>query len=200
MNMRCVVSLAAAIACFVSAAAHAEEPSGASREISTSFIWFESEAAQKCNAAAEAENARWTGKWRTSEPGRTSLCEVVDLPPSRQARSRGRVRQVEVGPIWNQEDADVKCPRAAAQEGGRWTGHWRTTQPAVMSVCDIEYEPERRARDVEAGPIWNDADARVKCPVAAYAVRGVWTGEWRTVAQGEMSVCRIADRERGGRR
>jgi hypothetical protein len=68
-----------------------------------------------------------------------------------------------------------------------------------MSVCEISYESER-VRDVEAGPIWSEDDARVKCPVAAYAVRGVWTGEWRTIRRGEMSVCSIADRERRDRR
>jgi hypothetical protein len=51
----------------------------------------------------------------------------------------------------------------------------------------------RRAetRWVNAGPIWNRQDAAMKCPVAAYAVEGRWTGEWRTTRQGQMSVCEI---------
>lgn len=44
---------------------------------------------------------------------------------------------------------------------------------------------------VNAGPIWNRSDAAMKCPVAAYAVGGRWTGEWRTTRPGQMSVCEI---------
>ena len=46
-------------------------------------------------------------------------------------------------------------------------------------------------RWVNAGPIWNQQDAAMKCPVAAYAVEGRWTGEWKTTRQGQMSVCQI---------
>lgn len=45
------------------------------------------------------------------------------------------------------------------------------------------------ARDVKAGPIWNNEDAKVKCPVAAAAVGGVWNGQWRTTIWGKESVC-----------
>lgn len=50
----------------------------------------------------------------------------------------------------------------------------------------------RRTRNVNAGPIWNQQDALVKCPVAAFAVGGTWTGAWRTTIEGQMSVCEIA--------
>jgi len=52
--------------------------------------------------------------------------------------------------------------------------------------------PPPRGRPVNAGPIWNQADAEVKCPVVGYAVNGRWTGGWWTVRNGEMSVCEIA--------
>ena len=52
--------------------------------------------------------------------------------------------------------------------------------------------PPRPTRMVNAGPIWNQQDAAMKCPVAAYAVNGRWTGQWRTVQAGQMSVCEIA--------
>lgn len=52
----------------------------------------------------------------------------------------------------------------------------------------------RPSRPVNAGPIWNQADAEVKCPVVAHAVNGKWTGGWRTTRQGQMSVCQIASR------
>jgi len=42
-------------------------------------------------------------------------------------------RDVEAGPLWNNGDADRKCPAVCAP--GRWTGQWRTTVPGRMSVC-----------------------------------------------------------------
>lgn len=42
-------------------------------------------------------------------------------------------RSVEAGPIWNQADAEAKCPRVCRPE--RWNGQWRTTDPGRMSVC-----------------------------------------------------------------
>ena len=196
-SYRQILSLAAAAAlCIAPSVVRADPPSPAPHNIETSFIWSQSEADVKCPAAAAEAGGRWTGQWRISIPGQTSLCEIVDLPKQTRLRTRANEsgpRDVEVGPIWNQADAEGKCRRAAEESHGRWTGQWRTTRTGEMSVCQIDYG--RPARDVEAGPIWNDADAGVKCPVAAFAVRGVWTGQWRTVVPGQMSVCAIADRD-----
>jgi ribosome modulation factor len=156
----------------------------ATRTIETPFIWTQTEAEEKCPAAASAAHGQWTGQWRIGVPGKTTLCEITDAPAS-------RTRDVEAGPIWNQADAEQKCQGVAARAHGRWTGQWRTTDVGRMSVCQIADEP--RGRDVEAGPIWDQADAQAKCPIAAYAVRGRWTGQWRTTVQGQMSVCEIVD-------
>ena len=47
------------------------------------------------------------------------------------------------------------------------------------------------AKDVKAGPIWNNEDAQIKCPVAAAAVGGEWNGQWRTTIWGKESVCGV---------
>jgi hypothetical protein len=47
------------------------------------------------------------------------------------------------------------------------------------------------AKDVKAGPIWNNEDAKIKCPVAAAAVSGEWNGQWTTTVWGKESVCGI---------
>lgn len=52
--------------------------------------------------------------------------------------------------------------------------------------------PAARTRNVNAGPIWNQRDAELKCPVVGFAVGGRWTGAWRTVREGQMSVCEIS--------
>lgn len=45
--------------------------------------------------------------------------------------------------------------------------------------------------DVPAGPIWNNDDAQIKCPVAAAAAGGTWNGQWVTTIPGKMSVCGV---------
>jgi len=62
----------------------------------------------------------------------------------------------------------------------------------VQPVAPPPPPPPPRTRAVNAGPIWNQADAAVKCPVVGHAVGGRWTGGWWTVRNGEMSVCEIA--------
>jgi hypothetical protein len=39
------------------------------------------------------------------------------------------------GPIWNQEDAQAKCPGVCTGASGVWNGQWKTTDPGKMSVC-----------------------------------------------------------------
>jgi hypothetical protein len=100
---------------------------------------------------------------------------------------------VEAGPIWNQADAQTKCPQIANANGGVWDGQWHTTVPGRMSVCEVRFpsKPHHRTIDVEAGPIWNQADAQTKCPQIAKANGGVWDGQWRTTIPGRMSVCEL---------
>jgi hypothetical protein len=104
------------------------------------------------------------------------------------AKKAGEIRTIEVGPIWNQMDADRKCPAAARKNGGVWTGQWRTTVPGQMSVCEITTQLKKT---VEVGPIWNQMDAERKCPEAARAKNASWTGQWWTTVPGRMSVCEI---------
>ena len=50
---------------------------------------------------------------------------------------------IEAGPIWNQHDASRKCPELARTARGSWTGHWWTTIPGKMSVCQIKVSREQ---------------------------------------------------------
>lgn len=99
---------------------------------------------------------------------------------------------VQAGPIWNNDDAKVKCPVAAQVYDAKWNGQWTTTVPGKMSVCgtDLVHAPKIGVPgDAFAGPIWNNDDAKVKCPVAAAAANAVWNGQWATTVLGKMSVC-----------
>jgi hypothetical protein len=91
-------------------------------------------------------------------------------------------KDVEAGPIWNQSDAEVKCPATCSPGNVKWNGQWKTTVPGSMSVCG-----SAKAGDVKAGPIWNDTDAQTKCPQTFSQDK--WNGQWRTTVEGKMSVC-----------
>jgi Mannan-binding protein len=44
--------------------------------------------------------------------------------------------------------------------------------------------------DVKAGPIWNQHDAQRKCPIMCKTSnKAHWTGQWRTIIPGQMSIC-----------
>ena len=123
--------------------------------------------------------------------GFAAALPILILAASPAAAKPG-VRAVEVGPIWNQMDAQRKCPDAARKAGGSWTGDWRTTRPG-MSECDISGARGGGGRDgwVDAGPIWNQVDADRKCPQVATSAGGKWTGQWKTTRPGQMSVCEV---------
>ncbi len=51
-------------------------------------------------------------------------------------------QDIEVGPIWNNDDAHVKANAWLAQNPGwKFTGEWRTTVPGQMSVINVERLP-----------------------------------------------------------
>jgi len=95
---------------------------------------------------------------------------------------------VNAGPIWNQADANQKCPATCSAGYGPWTGQWWTTVPNQMSVCQCVAP----APAFDAGPIWNQADANKKCPTVCKNNSGTWTGQWWTTVQGKMSVCQCS--------
>ena len=132
------------------------------------------------------------------------------------AKSKDNALRIEVGPIWNQQDAKAKCDKAARKAGGTWTGNWTTVIPGQSSVCMVRKgssqgsslrwpEPTKPAGaggaspkveklasgkwSVEAGPIHAQMEAQMKCPRATASVGGKWTGEWWTTQMGRMSVC-----------
>ncbi len=41
----------------------------------------------------------------------------------------------QAGPIWNESDAQAKCPTVCSEYDAQWNGQWTTTDPGTMSVC-----------------------------------------------------------------
>lgn len=90
------------------------------------------DAERTCPDVARKAGGTWTGDWRTIRP----LLSQCDVRMGGGGSHTSKVKAVEAGPIFNQWDAERKCPEAARKAGGTWTGDWRTTRPG-MSECDI---------------------------------------------------------------
>jgi hypothetical protein len=88
----------------------------------------------------------------------------------------------------------AKGPIVAAAHGGTFTGQWTTVVEGVMSVVEVQLAAPAAGggttftMDVPAGPIWSDDDAKTKAPVIAAGYNGEWTGQWKTIVAGKMSV------------
>lgn len=101
---------------------------------------------------------------------------------------------VPAGPIFDNDDAQVKCPVACASAGGTWNGQWTTVVEDKMSVCGCTFTVPATGTspftlDVPAGPIFSNDDAQVICPIVCASRGGTWNGQWTTVVEDEMSVC-----------
>lgn len=100
------------------------------------------------------------------------------------------------GPLWNNHEAQQKAPIIAAAHQGHWTGAWSTVIPAKMSLIEIERPIQQHGTrefltEVPAGFIENEQHAQIIGPLLAISYGATFTGQWRTLAQLEMSVIQI---------
>jgi mRNA-degrading endonuclease RelE of RelBE toxin-antitoxin system len=63
--------------------------------------------------------------------GSILVCSSAAISFSGQAFAK----EVNAGPLYNQGDAQARCPKVCTDVGCKWTGHWRTTVPDVTSLC-----------------------------------------------------------------
>ncbi|MEP1488002.1 MAG: mannan-binding lectin [Algibacter sp.] len=103
---------------------------------------------------------------------------------------------IPAGPLWNDEDAKEKAPKVAAAHQGTWTGQWSTVVESQMSVVQVELQVENTGTDhfttdVLAGPLWSDEDAKKFGPAIAASYGAEFTGQWKTIVEGKMSVIQI---------
>ncbi|HEY8021322.1 MAG TPA: mannan-binding lectin [Thermoanaerobaculia bacterium] len=113
---------------------------------------------------------------------------LLSIVVAAHAALAANVCTVNAGPIWNQQDANQKCPATCNNGYGPWTGQWWTTVQGQMSVCQCG----ANNKSFDAGPIWNQPDANKKCPTVCKTASGTWTGQWWTTVPGKMSVCQCA--------
>ena len=96
---------------------------------------------------------------------------------------------MKAGQIFNDHDAQNKCPRACDLT---WNGHWVTITEGKMSICSATngfgHVIMESKGGVEAGPIWNNGDAPAKCERALGQAK--WNGHWKHIAgRAPEAVC-----------
>ena len=103
---------------------------------------------------------------------------------------------VPAGPLWSDEDAKVKAPKVAAAHQGKWTGQWSTVVPSAMSVIEVELDVKETGSNnytttVLAGPLWSNDEAQKVGSAIAASYGAEFTGQWKTIVEGVMSVIEI---------
>ena len=203
-------------------------PSHKIMNVKAGRIWSPEHAKQRCPSIAKQNDGSWTGKWSTE--GNVSSCQIkvaikppvkpVPLPAikSDKPKKPRNVREVSAGRIWDQAQANRKCPLIATQTNGEWTSKWRKTGSNNEAVCEIRFEPlehgkqppavmnpiapaptrpvapppSSNTREVPAGPIWDQAQASKKCPLIAAQSGDRWSGKWRKLNYStHQSVCEV---------
>jgi hypothetical protein len=97
-------------------------------------------------------------------------------------------------PIWDDADGKLKSTIATATHSGEFNRKCRTPVWNELSTADVASDSQPNGisgytMDVITGPILNDDDAKVKCPVVCASYGGEWNGQWKTVVEGKMSIC-----------
>jgi len=180
---------------------------------------------RKCKRIADEANGTWTGQWRKSNDQQEGACEIrfaggakqqTQQPAAPAAVPTTIVKDAAAGPIWDQAQANQKCPLIAQKNKGQWTGNWRKIGANHQSVCQIRVTaagtsqpvvesettyvplpkpvpaaPASNVREIFAGPIWDQKQANQKCQLIAANNKGVWTGQWRKTGPNHNSLCSI---------
>ena len=104
---------------------------------------------------------------------------------------------IPAGPLWNNDEAQKIGPRIAAAHQGTFTGQWTTVVENEMSVVEVELQAPPSGgghtfkTTVLAGPIWSNDEAQKIGPNIAASYGGKFTGGWRTITEGVMSIIEV---------
>lgn len=101
-------------------------------------LWSDEDAKKKAPFICAAHGGKFTGVWRTVLPSEMSVIEC-EIPYPMNGGDVKFTMDVPAGPIWNNDDAKLKCEAICASYGGKWNGQWTTIIPGQMSVCGCEF-------------------------------------------------------------
>ncbi|MFK7905612.1 MAG: mannan-binding protein [Chitinophagales bacterium] len=103
---------------------------------------------------------------------------------------------IPAGPLWSGTDAEAKAPKVAAAHQGTWTKNWKTVVEGEMSVVEVELNCKNTGSHeylthVLAGPLWSNDEAQEIGPAIAASYGAEFTGKWKTIVEGVMSIIEI---------
>lgn len=86
----------------------------------------------------------------------------------------------------------VKMSASASLSKGRRPRPPVTSTNIAPAPRAVQQQPQALVRKINAGPIYSQQDAEMKCPVAAFAVGGTWTSLWSLTIDPNMAVCEVS--------
>jgi len=89
-------------------------------------------------AIAAAHFGTFTGQWTTAVDGEMSVIQVA--LPTQPTGGTEYTMNVPAGPIWNNQDAQEKCPAICASYGGTWNGQWSTVVEGKLGVAGCTFQ------------------------------------------------------------
>jgi hypothetical protein len=103
---------------------------------------------------------------------------------------------IPAGPLFSNDDAQKLGPRIALAHQGKFTGKWTTVVQNEESVINAELPVQRQGArefktDLLAGPLMSNEDAQLLGPHIAASYGGEFTGQWKTIVEGQMSVIQV---------
>ena len=103
---------------------------------------------------------------------------------------------IPAGPIYSNDDAQIIGPIIATAHQGTFTGEWKTVVENEMSVVEVELQTKNTGANeyktyVLAGPLYSNDDAQQVAPYIAASYGAEFTGEWKTIVDGTMSIIEI---------
>jgi hypothetical protein len=91
-----------------------------------------------------------------------------------------------LAPAQNLEQQTYGTHRWVFRESGRAVGEYAAdSRPVQHFGIGIS----ATTAQLQAGPVWDNNDARTKCPTVCRRSAASWNGAWRTTEWGKMSTC-----------
>jgi hypothetical protein len=106
--------------------------------------------------------------------------------------SAGFAKDINAPLIASAAAAKQTCPQVCKTSGGTWNGKWSTPKGRATSVCGCKMPPppkEPKKKNINAGPVSNNQQAKTMCPSVCKSENRVWEGEWQKSASGRGGVC-----------
>lgn len=103
---------------------------------------------------------------------------------------------IPAGPLFSNTEAQELGPKIAVAQQGKFTGQWTTVVPSQQSVINVELPVRRQGArefktDLLAGPLFSNDEAQKLGPHIAASYGGEFTGQWKTIVEGQMSVIQV---------